>query len=76
MNKVKLSTDLCLQLPSKYKRFGGTEFILGESGDTIMLKPAMRKPWPAELDDSKPMSMEEIDRVVHEVRKKRKLGKQ
>jgi ASC-1-like (ASCH) protein len=47
----------------------GNTFIFSQSGDTILLKQVQEKPWPAEMGTSgKPVSLEEIDAVVHSVR--------
>ncbi len=65
---------LSLKFPRRYKSFfeRGSKFILSESGDTLLLKQIQEKPLPAEMDHGvKPMSLEEIDEVVHEVRHSR-----
>jgi hypothetical protein len=49
----------------------GNKFIFSQSGDTILLKQIQEKPWPADIGNpSKPMPLEEIDAIVHSVRKK------
>jgi hypothetical protein len=49
----------------------GDNFIFSQSGDTIILKQVQETPWPAETNvRTKQKSLEEIDEIVHIVRKK------
>jgi|GEM_PF-5901387 len=73
MYTVTLSKNLRLTLPSAFRKFlkRGNKFAVYESDDAIMLKQIHRRPWPAELPPVvPPMPLEEIDRIVHEYRKK------
>ena len=73
MEKVTVK-NLRTRFPSTYRSFFGrkSEYIVSRSGDTILLKQIRNKPWPSELPQSdQPASLEEIDRIVHKVRKRR-----
>jgi hypothetical protein len=68
-----------IRLPASFRGFlsRGSRFIFSQSGDTIMLKQIQEKPWPAEIYHSvPPMSLKEIDRIVHLYRRKSTKGKQ
>lgn len=74
MYKATLTKNLRLTLPSSFRKFlkRGKQFMVYESDDAIMLKQIQEKPWPADMNHGiEPMSLEEIDEVVHEVRRKR-----
>ena len=65
--------SMTIRLPSTMRGMlsRGNDFVLWQSDDTIMLKQIQNKPWPADLPGKKPpMTLEEIDNIVHDVRKK------
>ena len=80
METVKVQPrNLSLRFPNAYRSFfaKGFEFIISRSGDTLLLKQIQRRPWPAEIPSSrKPMTLEEIDKLVHSVRKKARAKSQ
>lgn len=65
--------SMTIRLPSTMRSMlsRGNDFVFWQSDDTIMLKQIQKKPWPAELPGKKSaMTLEEIDKIVHDVRKK------
>ena len=52
----------------------GSRFIVLQSDDTIMLKQIRKPVWraAASLSDENPIHLEQIDEIVHNVRRNRK----
>jgi len=82
MLTAKKGNDLTLKLPEEYKDIctPGSEFIVGASGDMLLLKPIRKPVWERarEVPDPDQPTMEEIVRIVHDVRREtgaKKAGK-
>jgi hypothetical protein len=61
------------KIPLSYRGMlrNGDRFLFSQSGDTILLKQIKERAWPADMPSSRPpISLEEIDRIVHSVRRK------
>jgi len=73
MLTAKLGNDLMLKLPDECKSIckPGSEFIVGTSGDMLLLKPIRKPIWECarEIPDPDQPTLEEIDEIVHEVRR-------
>ena len=76
MDTITVSKDMRLKLPKTYKKIieKGSRFIVSQSDDTIMLKQIRKPVWSAaaSIRDDNPMSLEQIDEIVHKVRRNRK----
>jgi hypothetical protein len=71
-----LTTNHTLQLPDEIaKRFRPSDrFVVWVDGDTLHLKRVMPSPLQAVADapEGEPLSLDEINDIVHEVRRKRR----
>jgi hypothetical protein len=71
-----LTTNHTLQLPDEIaKRFRPSDrFVVWVDGDTLHLKRVMPSPLQAVADapEGEPFSLDEINDIVHEVRRKRR----
>ena len=80
MHTVKISKNLSVKLPSSFKGLlnKGNRFVASVSEDTIMLKQIREPIWqtaPYTGKNKKPLSLEKISSLVHEVRRSPKTGK-
>lgn len=77
---VELSSDYQVMLPAEIaRRFRPADrFLVWPQGDTLILKritaPRVTDIVAATPESEPPLSMEEIDAIVHEVRKQRAQG--
>ena len=68
-----VSKDMRIKLPKTFKKMieKGSRFIVSRSDDTIMLKQIRKPIWRAagSTRTNNPMSLEQIDEIVHKVRR-------